>query len=64
MAALSRALGLGLCLALLEGQVVVGGHLENTIDIDTLDEADIFDVVKNFIAEKDPILQVGGSCIT
>ena len=31
---------------------------ENEIDIDSLDESDIFDVVQNFIAEKDPILEV------
>ena len=30
---------------------------ENEIDIDSLDESDIFDVVQNFIAEKDPILE-------
>ena len=31
---------------------------ENEVDIDSLDESDIFDVVQNFIAEKDPILEV------
>ena len=31
---------------------------ENEIDINSLDESDIFDVVQNFIAEKDPILEV------
>jgi len=31
---------------------------ENEIDIDSLDESDIFDVVQNFIAEKDPILEL------
>ena len=32
---------------------------ENEIDIDSFDESDILDVVQNFIAEKDPILEVG-----
>jgi len=31
---------------------------ENEVDIDSLDESDIFDVVQNFIAEKDPILEL------
>lgn len=31
---------------------------ENEINIDRLDEGDILDVVKNFIAEKDPILEL------
>ena len=33
-------------------------YLDNEIDIDTLDDSDILDVVKNFIAEQDPILEV------
>jgi len=31
---------------------------ENEIDIDSLDESDILDIVQNFIAEKDPILEL------
>lgn len=31
---------------------------ENEVNIDGLDEGDILDVVKNFIAEKDPILEL------
>ena len=37
---------------------------ENEIDIDSFDESDIFDVVQNFIAEKDPILEVGSIMLT
>jgi len=33
-------------------------YLDNEIDIDTLDDSDILDVVKNFIAEQDPILEL------
>jgi len=36
----------------------VAPESENEIDIDSLDESDIFDVVQNFIAEKDPILEL------
>lgn len=32
--------------------------VENLIDIDSLDESDIIDVVKNFIADKDPLLEL------
>ena len=37
---------------------------ENEIDIDSFDESDILDVVQNFIAEKDPILEVGSILLT
>jgi len=33
-------------------------YIDNEIDIDTLDDSDILDVVKNFIAEQDPILEL------
>ena len=32
--------------------------VDNLIDIDSLDESDILDIVKNFIADKDPLLEV------
>lgn len=39
------------------GRTSVVLESENEVDIDSLDESDIFDVVQNFIAEKDPILE-------
>jgi len=32
--------------------------VDNLIDIDSLDESDILDIVKNFIADKDPLLEL------
>jgi hypothetical protein len=47
-----------LCVLTVTGMSTSGDFQENTIDIDSLDEGDILDVVKNFIAEKDPILEL------